>query len=350
MDTIENEVRLAEPVAETTVEEPKFDGLSNREALEKSLQIHREETPAPVQTETPTAKEVSQAVAEEVDPPAEFSARGKEAWRNKDIAAIQREFKRIHDSRTAEVTRAQQAEREARESAKPARELAERVKNYLSVRGEENLPDEVKIAQALQLVEEMRKRDGDSVRAELLKLGIDLDKKAAATSTSEVNTLLEKVNRLEQKDLQQELQRQEQQFQRTVATFDAVFNQLTSEKTRTGDRVFPDLNDTEEGIQLASEIGSLVRSESFQARVIRRFPNADLGVVVREAYKALGGQVAGDPVKVSNAQNQHHIERSRRASAAVPGRTAPRVNEGNLAGKLSKRAALEKALELHRDK
>lgn len=357
-DQITNEVLLEKPVEETTVIPPEqFDGLSNRDALAKAMEVHRtEKAPATESPSTPTRTEVTKAVEADVEPPSEFSAAGKAAWKSKDVTGIQKEFRRIHDSRTAEITRAQRAEREAREaiekernSVKPARDMAEKVKNYLLARGEDNLPDEVKIVQALQLVEEMRKGDGAQVKAELRKLGIDLDKAGNATSAALPPAVEERLNSLQEVVEEYKKDKEEAHFQRTVQTFDTIFQKLTSEKTRTGEVVFPDLLDNSEtGMQFARELGSLTQDQRFQAGVLRRFPDADMSVMVREAYKYLGGRVSGEPVRVSPEANQQHLQRSRRASAATPGRTSPRVNDSNLQGKLSNRAALIKAIELNR--
>lgn len=338
-----NDVILEAPVTETTVEAPKeYDGLSNREALEKAIEKHRE-VKEPAATE-PTKAEVKQAVEAEIEPPSEFSAAAKQAWRNKDIAAIQKEYRRLSESRTVEVTRAQNAERQAREEAKTTKDLANRVRDYLKLRGEENLPDEAKIAQALQLVDEIRKQNPAAIRAELKKVGVDLDAQGQEPASSpEKQALQERLERLER-------ERDEEKFNQTAAAFGNVFDQLAVEKTRTGQPVFPDLNNSEAGIELAREIGSLTKDPRFQAGVVRRFPDADLKVLVREAYKYLGGRVSGDPVRVSTETNQQHTQKARRAAAAVPGRTAPRVNDSNLVGKLSNRAALAKALELARER
>lgn len=332
---------------EQAVEAAESEGLSTREAIQEAIKIHSEPAKEAPPAEVPTAKQVAQAVDDDLEPPAEFSAAGKNAWKSKDVRGIQQEFKRIHDSRTTEITRAQRAEREALAVAKPAKELADRVRNYLSVRGEDNLPDEVKIAQALQLVDEMRKRDGDSVRAELLKMGIDLDKKGARADSADNNSEL---TSLRETVLELKKDKDAQEFNRTIQTFDSAFQTLTSQKTRSGEPLFPDLLDTsDEGKALAHEIGSLTRDDRFQAGVLRRFPDADFTTVVREAYKYAGGKVSSDTVTVSSASNQQQIERSRRAAAANPGRTAPRVNESSLKGKLSNRAALEKAWEMHKE-
>jgi len=346
-----NDVNLEAPVQETTVEAPKpaeFDGLSNRAALEESLKIHREgKDIAEVKgaaTATPTEKQVTQAVQADIDPPAEFSAAGKEAWRSKNISGIQKEYKRIHDARTAEISRAQEAERKAREEGKTWRELGEMAKPYIEARGSEGVTPQQAMMEALSLINEFKKGDPATVKAELKKIGIDLDKASDQPTVKDprLDDLQKTVESLRQ-------EREDERFRQTVQTYESVFDKLTSEKTRSGELVFPDLvNNTKEGLQFAKELGSLTQDPKFQQGVLRRFPNADLVVVVREAYKYLGGKVSGEPVRVSPQSNQQHIEKSRRASAAVPGRTAPRVNDSNLRGQLSNRAALAKALEMHR--
>lgn len=344
-----NDVRLEAPVPEQTVQEtPKFDGLSNRDALEKAVEIVRDGKEV-----EPTRAEVKEAVQADIEPPSEFSKEGKEAWRRKDVFAIQKEYRRIHDARTAEITRAQRAEREAREiadrernEAKTWRDLGKMAAPYIEARGAEGVSPDKAIMEALALIQEFKKGDPATVKSELKKIGIDLDKAPSQTPTPsrdpKFETLLSTVEELKR-------DKDEQQFQKTVQTFDTIFQSLTSQKTRTGDPVFPDLLDNSEtGIAFARELGSLTQDQRFRAGVLRRFPDADLTVVVREAYKYLGGRVSGEPVKVSTQSNQQHLQRSRRAAAATPGRTAPRIDDSNLSGKLSNRAALKKAFELHR--
>lgn len=352
-DVTNNEVRLDAPVAEQAVEEtPKFDGLSKREALEEAVKIHRDGK----EPEQPTNAEVKQAVQSDIEPPSEFSKEGKEAWKRKDVLAVQKEFKRIHDARTAEISRAQRAEREAREvaerernEAKTWRELGKMAAPYIEARGAEGVSPDKAIMEALALINEFKKGDPSTVKAELKKIGIDLDKAPSQPTTALPKELHQEIESLREVANEYKKDKEEQKFQRIVETFDTVFKTLASQKTRTGETVFPDLLDNSEaGTQFARELGSLTQDQRFQAGVLRRFPDADFTTVVREAYKFLGGRVSGEPVKVSTQSNQQHLQRARRASAASPGRTAPRVNDSNLSGKLSKRAALQKALELHR--
>jgi len=344
-----SEATIERPAPEVTAgEESKFDGMSNREALEKAL-IEKRETPddEPKQA-APTVKEVKQAVADEPEPPAEFSAAGKKAWQEKDITGIQKEFRRIHDARTQELSRAQTEERKAREEGKTYRELAKMAAPYIEARGQDGVTPEKAIMEALALINEFKKGDPATVKAELKKVGIDLDKAPGTTATipdeikAEIAGLRSTVDSVIK-------EKEAQNFQKIVQTFDTVFTKLTSEKTRTGETVFPDLLDnSEKGKQFARELGSLTQDQRFQAGVLRRFPDADLTVVVREAYKYLGGKVSGEPVKVSES-NQKHIDKSRRAAASAPGRVAVRNDSSNLVGKLSKRAALARALEESRE-
>lgn len=343
-----SEVVLEKPVAEQTVEVPKYDGMSNRAALEESIKIHREGK----EPEAPTNREVAQAVTADVEPPSEFSKEAKQAWKNKDIAAIQKEYRRLHDSRTSEISRAQYAEKQARAEAekeraeaKTWRELGKMAAPYIEARGAEGVSPDKAIMEALALVNEFKKGDPSTVKAELKRIGIDLDK-APTQTTSAPSPELEALQKTVQ-ELKQE--KEKEKFDSVAQTFESAFQVLKAQKTRTGDPVFPDLLlSGDEGNELARRIGSRTSDPYFRKKVAERFPDADFTVLVREAYKAEFGRVSGEPVQVSPNSNQH-IAKSRRAAAAIPGRTAPRANDSNLVGKLSNRAALTKAWELHRE-
>lgn len=342
------------PVAENTEAEAvtdKFDGMSNRDALEKAIQERRDAREEPkekraVATPTPTNKEVKDAVAADVEPPSEFSAAGKKAWAEKDIAGIQKEFRRIHDSRTAEIVRAQNAERTAKQEAKTWRDLGEMAAPYIEARGAEGVTPQQAMMEALALIQEFKKADPSTVKAELKKIGIDLDAApgaAAKKETPQVDpVLLERLSGVEKFI-------GEQQQRELTQVFAQSINALASLKTRTGEPVYPGFHDTSEsGIEFAKELGSLTREPLFISLVRRRFPEATHMDFVREAYIQLGGKVSGDPVRVS-AENPKQIEKSRRAAASTPGRAVVRNDASNLVGKLSNRAALARALEESRE-
>jgi hypothetical protein len=340
-----------EDVAGQDAVEPKEEGLSNREALQKAIEKNREEKEGraePAQRQeaaTPSSADVKQALAEDIDPPPGFSKDGAKAWKEKDIAGIQKEFRRIDAARTVEVTRAQTAERQAIEKTKPITDLVDKVKTYLAARGDDT-PDEIKIAQALQLVNTLRSSDRKSVKAELKAAGIDLDAEPSADGKTP-----EAVDSRVQEALDALLEdKRQRDFAVVSQTFGHSIGTLAALKNRTGDPVFPDFQDTSEaGIQFAKEIGSLTKDAKFQQGVLRRFPDADHTVLVREAYKYLGGKVSGEPVKVSPQETQKHIEKSRRAAASTPGRVVARNESSNLIGKLSRRAALQRSIAENRE-
>ncbi len=334
------------PVEQEVVEqeEVKQEGLSPREAMAKAIEEHKE--PEAKVTTEPTVKEVKAAVDADIEPPAEFNAKGKEAWKNKDIRGIQEEFKRINESRTQEITRAQRAEREALAKAKPAEDVLNNVRNYLTMRGDDGTVTEAQLVEALKLVNEFKKNKDKPhlLKAELKAIGIDLD--AAPTGaaqeslpSSEITSLRNDLNTLLE-------EKRAQDHTKAIQTFGSAFNNLGSLKTRTGDFVFPDLHDgSEAGKQLAQRVGSRTQQPEFQEMVARRFPEADFTVLVREAYIWEGGKVAGEPVQVSPKSNQQHIEKSRRAAASTPGRVVSRPSGEALKGKLGNRAALQRAIE-----
>lgn len=341
-----NETEKPEVVQETP-DKDLSDKLSTRAALEKAFEEkggRQQQEPRSEKTASePTRTEVKAAVEADLEPPSEFSIEAKKAWKAKDLPAIQREYARIHTARTQEISRAQQAEREAREDAKTWRELGKMAAPYIEARGQEGVTPQQAMMEALALIQEFKKGDPASVKAELKKIGIDLD--AAPGQKIDSSTQAEK-DALQKRLESVEAVIEEQKLQRTVQSFETVFTNLASQKTRTGDPVFPDLFDSSEtGQQFARDIGSLTQDKRFQTGVLRRFPTADLTILVREAYKYLGGKVSGEPVQVSTETQTKHVEKSRRAAASTPGGLVRRNGSRELIGKLSNRAALEKAWE-----
>lgn len=341
-------------VVEEVKKEPgdKFDSLSNKDALKEAISIHKGDSVETKHEATPTKTEVKAAVEVDSEPPAGFNKEGREAWERKDISGIQKEYKRIHDARTVELNRAQSSEKFFKEKAdkeaneaKTWRELGKMAAPYIEARGAEGVPPQTAMMEALALIQEMKKGDPAGVKAELKKIGIDLDKAGTTTTPivddSKLTTLQGKVDKLLAKE-------EEKEFQHTVHSFGIVFDSLASQVTRTGLKVFPDIAETEEGKQLAFEIGSLTKDTVFQKGVLRRFPDADLTVLVREAYKYLGGRVSGEPVTVSPEKDKEHSDKARRAAASTPGRVVARNEQSNLNGKLGNKEAIRAALNHHR--
>lgn len=337
-------------------EAEKFDKLSNRDAAAKAIEQHgmpRESTrEEPIkESVTPTAKEVKKELSEDVEPPSEFNAAGKKAWKEKDIAGIQKEYRRLHDARTQELGRLQTEAKKAREEGQTWRQLGDRVKPYIEARGKQGVAPEVAMMEALDLLDAFKKSSRAEIKAELKKVGIDMDApddpavsaaKVPDEIKSEITGLRSTVESLI-KD------KEAQKVHQLAGLFDSVFQKMGTEKSRTGEAVYPDLQDsTEEGISFAKRLGSFAFNPEFQRGVMRRFPGADFERVVREAYTAAGGRVSGDAVKVSQS-NQQEIEKKRRAAAASAGRPASTKDGSSLIGKLSNRAALIQAYRDHQE-
>lgn len=336
----------------TEEKEEKFDKLSNREALEKAVKVIEEREP---EKEAPALKKedpkvaATSVVSDDVEPPAEFNAAERKAWKDKDIQGIQKAYRRIHDARTQEISRSQAEAKKAREDAaketQTYRTLAEKLAPYIKAQGDTGKTPEEAMTQAVALVYALKGLNPAQVRAELKGIGIDLDKSPEESGSSspklekEISTLQESVKALA-------FEREQEKLTRIANTFDAAFDTLRAQKTRSGEPVFPDLHDKgDDGMELARRIGSRTRDPFFQKRVLARFPQADFTVLVREAYIAEYGKVSGDPVQVSPKKTQEHLEKARRAAAVSPGKPAPRADSSSLVGKLSRRQALEKALE-----
>lgn len=332
--------------------------LSNREALEKAIEIHRSDDPVAKKQEVSKPQATTTTAAPEIEPPAGFSKEGIEAWKNKDIAGIQKEYKRIHDSRTQEISRAQTSEKRAieqanreRQEAQTWRELGKMAAPYIEAQGMQGVTPQQAIMNALGLITAFQKSDPATAKAELKKIGIDLDKMPENNSNNSVpKEVLDEISALRKWKNDTESELENRKFQEVVHNYESAYKTLDSLKTRTGEKAFPDLLDeqfcsTDAGKQFHSELGSLTKDPIFVKGVLRRFPSADFATVCREAYIALGGKVAGAPVTVST--NNQDTNRKIRAAASSPGKPVPRADVSSLKGKLSNRAAAAKALEIH---
>lgn len=329
---------MTDPVETPVVEK----GLTGREALEKSIAEHREPKEA---APAPTAKEVTQAVEADIDPPSEFSSKGKEAWKNKDIRGIQEEYKRVNTSRTQEVSRAQSEAQRLQNESRSYKDLASKIAPYIEARGKEGTTPEQAMMEAVALVDQLKKGKKQSL-ADLKALGFEFTDDSAGNATSALEAKIDALQKSHDQLLQNEKARG---FENVVGQFQSSFQELGGQQTRTGQPVFPDLFDeTEKGKQLATDIGSLASDNRFIAGVTRRFPGATHAIICREAYKYLGGQVVEESAKVSKEPNQD-IHKKRRAAASTPGRNVPSADSRALVGKLSNRAALAKALEENRE-
>lgn len=334
---------------------PEIKELETRkDAIRKAVEKHGDPRPKDITSAIKDEGSAKPAATKEpqvstVEAPQEFSATGKEAWKKGDIAGIQSEYRRIHDLRTRELSRAQTEAKNAREAAAKEtqtwKEFAQKVKPYIEARGQEGVTPETAIIEAMNLVQAFKSSDPATAKAELKRIGIDLDAPTTkgavpASLPPEVET---KLNSLQEFIDNAKREKETQKFQQLSGVFNSVFEKMGKDKNRTGEPVYLDLSDnSEEGIALAKRLGSFALNPEFQAGVLRRFPGADFERVCREAYLAAGGRVSGEPAKVSQS-NQQQLERSRRAAALTPGRMAAADTRSAL-GKLDRRSAVQRAI------
>ena len=102
-------------------------------------------------------------------------------------------------------------------------------------------------------------------------------------------------------------------------------------------------DESEAGMKLASEIGSLANTPGYQQLVLRRFPNATFATVVREAYIQLGGRVS-NPQSAEVSNNSQNINKKMRASTITSGRVSGSRSRSDLVGKLSTKDAIKAAI------
>lgn len=269
---------------------------------------------------------------EPIKAPAEFNKEEKAAWEKGDTKQVLKAFERIHKSRTANFSRAQAAIQQEYGTMK---ELADRIKPYIEASGNNGKDPYRALTEAVAAVQMINSNPKLALKQILQMKGLTLeelqDDSAEDKTSSKIEPIQARLNQLEQ-----ELKRRENEG--VQRQFVDVFTSLQTEKAANGANRFLDLQDTEEGKQLAFDIGSQLRDQAWVERTKRRMPTAGLRELVVEAYKYLGGRI--DESKESPQQKTEEIKRAKSASASVPGRSS------SIPGKFGKKAkTLEEAVD-----
>lgn len=344
----EKEPESTVAAVETPAAEAKPEGLSRRESLEKAVEVlnnKAEEAKPEVQQQ---AQPVQQE--EEIEPPNSFSAAEKEAFRKGDIKAVNKAFARLEKERRSEVSQIHRdrdtfkKEKEAFENeSKTYKDLTAKLKPYIEAQGAKGVPPETALLNALNLFD-LIKKDKAGAKAAIDEIPGEerieqLENKNNLTSAekSELRALQNEVNALK-------LEREQEKTERLANHFDSVFLKLQSRKSASGISAFPDIQNNETGMQMAAEIGSLVKEPVFRNLVLRRIPDASLEQFVEEAYKQLGGRITEENNTRSLSENKSkHIQRSRLAASSIPGRSSTTIAAKRKT--LSRREALAQAAE-----
>lgn len=335
--------------SELPVEESK--GLGLRDALQVALEAEKPEKEAEVQAKVEQPTEQKLPI---LNAPAEWSKEEKEDFnqlsRRQQEAAL-----RIHNSRKSVLEQISREKEEVRRESADlqwAKDIAKEITPFLKARGGKE-PAHSQIIKALEVVNEIDSNTKDAVVKILRAKGIpipgqlisgeDGDESTAEkkSQNDEIVSLRNELNEIKNKYTQEEVNKKTQ-------TLAEAYNSFTSKKNAAGNSRFPDLNNTEEGIRLASSIGSLVGGEtplskSFIANVRSRIPDADYQTLMQEAYRFYGGRVDDSEPKYQSP-NKIQLIKSSRAAASVPGRGSQYVN-GQAKGKAkSIREALEMSM------
>ena len=353
--SVNTEVKSESPVAEapevkeTPVDEPK--GLSRRDAIEVAVTALKEEPKA----KEPKAKKIVEPVKEapKFEPPSEYTREEREDFLS--LTPKQQEASlRLHKSRlkTIEEIKRERAEldREKIEHGH-VRELGKQLEPLLKSRGAKESAYSL-LAKAAQMVNEVdanpRQAILDLIKLRKLDVSDDLLKQLKGDDpidskfSQELSDLRKEVN-----DVKSE--KEALRLQHTNNQILAAWDRLGSQKNAAGKPRFPDLFDeSEKGLRLASDVGSLVRNQhphsaAFYQYLQARIPNPDDQRVLEEAYRWFNGAV-DDSLEVPRTQNsKQHVAKMSRAIASTPGNSVP--VEQPITKKLSRREAIALAYQ-----
>lgn len=260
-----------------------------------------------------------------LQPPAEWSAEEKA-----DFAASSRKAQeaalRLHHSRMGIL---EDIKRAKAENAS-LKELADSMGPYLRAVGVDQ-PSEVALKKALKMWREFEDGDPRAAAAAYLrakKVAVPKELEAAAEGDgsakvpdSQISALQTEVNNLKQ-------EREQEKRSATAAVLQQEWGTFESSKNGAGASKYPDINNTDAGLKLSRNIGSLVcgtteLSKQFIANVKDRIPDLTYGKLLEEAYRYLGGRVDDSQAtrtQESPEEKKRHLVQSSRAAASVPGR------------------------------
>lgn len=317
-------------------QEENTETLSLRDALEVALEAQKDDagndqgmgapgaraaTEAPEGTDTPGDDRNVQANDEPVlQPPAEFTADEKADFlllsRKQQEAQI-----RLHKSRLSRLEEIKAASRDYEH----VKRFAQQIEPYIRARGIKE-PADVAIQKAVALWAETKADPRRSAAALLKANGLPvprdlLEEETRDPQDEKLTPLQERLNALESRIVQEDTAK-------AASALNAIWTSFEQAKNAAGSARFPDIQPEkgESGLQLATEIGSLVSGKTplslqFINSVRARNPHASAETLITEAYRFLGGRV--DDSEPSRTHSpQQHLYKSNRAAASVPGRGA----------------------------
>lgn len=323
-----------EPVTEADLRENTDEKLSLRDALEVALEAGHDDARNDKGVGAPSERaatdsepgadtggddpNVQGSNEPPLQPPAEFTADEKADFlllsRKQQEAQI-----RLHKSRLSRLEEIKAASRDYEH----VRRFAQQIEPYIKARGIKE-PADVAIQKAVALWAETKADPKRSAAALLKANGLPvprdlLESEAPDPTTEKLFPLQERLNALESRIVQEDTAK-------AASALNAIWSSFEQAKNAAGSARFPDIQPDkgESGLQLATEIGSLVSGKTplslqFINSVRARNPQATAETLITEAYRFLGGKV--DDSEAPRTQSpQQHLYKSNRAAASVPGR------------------------------
>lgn len=256
---------------------------------------------------------------------------------------------RLHKSRSTTLSEIRQEAAELQW----AKDIVKEITPFLKTRGDKE-PTHAQVIKALKVVNEVDSNTKGAVAAILKAKGIAVPKELLEEGTKD-SVSDEKIIPL-QKELDEIKSWKAQQEHAEVSSIlTDAWSTFEQSKNAAGTLKFPDANNTQSGIKLASNIGSLVGQQSelskqFVAMVKARIPDANYQTLLTEAYRYCGGKVDDSSEPPRTQTTQKHIVRSSRAASSVPGRAAQSSSNGQVKRFKTYREAAAAALEEHRER
>jgi hypothetical protein len=320
MSTESQEIETVEKVE--TQSQPAETTNNRREALEKAVeQANLREQQEKKKLEEPEKKEEPPLLA-----PAEWEQEDKEDF--KSLTRKQQEASlKLHNKRQ----RYFDAVRREAEEVHHLRQIEQDITPYLQAMDKKGVDPRTAMFKAIQLYKAAESTPdefvAEFVKAKQLEGWTKAEAKEQAQKIILDPSTQERINQLESElsGIRESKDRDTQEQFKTA--FESHWNDFENATNDAGQKKYPDLNNSEQGIKLASNIGSLIGGQTelsiqFLNNVRNRNPEATYADAIAEAYKYFGGKVSESPqvpkvLKVNQQKNSNL-----RAAASIPGRVA----------------------------
>jgi hypothetical protein len=336
-------------VAEEIKEEVSY-SEDRRDALQRAL---AESTEKELVKEIQKAEPVKKEPEEKAEPtklraPPEFTK--EEAQDFESLTPAQQKVQlRLHESRQRWAIDLNKRH----ENVKHIETIEADVGAYLKAMGDKNVDPRDAIFKAIKLYKEANTNPDqfaeEFIKAKKLQGWTKAQAEAAAEKIVTDPSLQARIDALEGKVKEEDTQRQTAAQEQFKTVFFNGWQAFENQKLENGEPKFPDVDNTEKGLQLASKIGSLVGGKSelskqWLANLRERFPSATIQTAFEEAYKFYGGKVSQSDIPKVLTKDKN-LERTKRLLASQPGKSALSSATGGKVTYKTRKEAIAAAME-----